>query len=211
MRQANTALNALPIEWDLGPNADFDDEKLTALLESGLDADEAFQGNWEGDKAALEGADHRSGLQVPFVHAPMEPMNSTAIYTEDKCEIWCPTQNGESALAATSEASGLPIEKCEVYKTILGEGLVVGERPTMYQVIEIAKAFPGTPIKLQWTREEDQKHGFFHPTTMAKMRGSLDKDGNLTGLHMRISGQSIWRHSSRICSLMGRTSRPSKG
>ena len=56
--QANTALNALPIEWDLGPNADFDDEKLTALLESGLDADEAFQGNWEGDiKAALEGAD----------------------------------------------------------------------------------------------------------------------------------------------------------
>ena len=81
----------------------------------------------------------------------------------------------------------------------------------MHQVIEIAKAFPGTPIKLQWTREEDQKHGFFHPTTMAKMRGSLDKDGNLTGLHMRISGQSIWRHCYRICSLMGRTSRLSRG
>ena len=194
--QANTALNALPIEWDLGPNADFDDEKLTALLESGLDADEAFQGNWEGDiKAALEGADRviEAVYKCPSQnHAPMEPMNSTAIYTEDKCEIWCPTQNGESALAATSEASGLPIEKCEVYKTILGGGFGRRGAPDyVHQVIEIAKAFPGTPIKLQWTREEDQKHGFFHPTTMAKMRGSLDKDGNLTGLHMRISGQSI--------------------
>jgi len=194
--QANTALNALPIEWDLGPNADFDDEKLSALLESGLDADEAFQGNWEGDiKAALEGADRviEAVYKCPSQnHAPMEPMNSTAIYTEDKCEIWCPTQNGESALAATSEASGLPIEKCEVYKTILGGGFGRRGAPDyVHQVIEIAKAFPGTPIKLQWTREEDQKHGFFHPTTMAKMRGSLDKDGNLTGLHMRISGQSI--------------------
>ncbi len=59
------------------------------------------------------------------------------------------------------------------------------------QAVVIAKAFPGTPIKLLWSREEDQMHGFFHPTTMAKMRGSLDADGNLTALHMRVSGQSI--------------------
>jgi isoquinoline 1-oxidoreductase beta subunit len=61
----------------------------------------------------------------------------------------------------------------------------------VHQAVKIAMAFPGTPIKLQWSREEDQKHGFFHPSTMAKMRGTLDADGNLTGLHMRISGQSI--------------------
>ena len=125
-------------------------------------------------------------------HAPMEPMNATALYTQDKCEVWCPTQNGESALAAASEASGLPIEKCEVYKTILGGGFGRRAMPDyIHQAVAIGKAFPGTPIKLQWTREEDQKHGYYHPTTMAKMRGSLDEDGNLTGLHMRISGQSI--------------------
>ena len=194
--QANTALEKLPIEWDLGENADFNDERLTELLESGLDADEAFEGNANGDyKAAFASADRmvEGVYKCPSQnHAPMEPMNATALYSEDKCEVWCPTQNGESALAATSEASGVPIEQCEVYKTILGGGFGRRFAPDyIHQAVVIAKAFPGKPIKLQWTREEDQRHGFYHPTTMAKMRGSLDADGNLTGLHMRISGQSI--------------------
>ncbi len=194
--QANKALDKLPIEWDLGPNASFDDAALTELLESGLDADEAFVGNAAGDISGAFGAADKmveAVYKVPSQnHAPMEPMNATAVYTADKCDVWCPTQNGESALAAASEASGLPIEQCEVYKTILGGGFGRRGRPDyVYQVIEVAKAFPGTPIKLQWSREEDQRHGFFHPTTMAKMRGSLDKDGKLTGLHVRISGQSI--------------------
>jgi isoquinoline 1-oxidoreductase beta subunit len=59
------------------------------------------------------------------------------------------------------------------------------------QVVAIAKQIPGTPVKLIWSREEDMLHGRFHPLTQCKMTGALDKDGNLTGLHMRISGQSI--------------------
>ena len=194
--QANTALKKLPIEWDLGPNAGFDDEELTELLESGLDADEAFIGNETGDvDAAFSEADRmvEAVYKCPSQnHAPMEPMNATAVWTEDRCEVWCPTQNGESALAAAGDASGLPLEQCEVYKTILGGGFGRRGQPDyVHQVVAIAKQFPGTPIKLQWSREEDQKHGFYHPTTMAKMRGSLDKDGKLTGVHVRISGQSI--------------------
>ncbi len=194
--QANKALEALPVEWDLGPNADFNDDKLTTLLESGLDAEDAFRGNWEGDVEAAFGEAEtiiESIYKCPSQnHAPMEPMNATALYTDEKCEMWCPTQNGESALAAVSEASGLPIEQCEVYKTILGGGFGRRAMPDyVHQAVVIAKAFPGTPVKMQWTREEDQLHGYYHPTTMARMRGSLDRNGKLTGLHMRISGQSI--------------------
>ena len=194
--RAHSALKKLPIEWDYGPNADFSDDDVTRLLESGLDAEEAFRGNWEGDvDAAFAAADRmvEAVYKCPSQnHAPMEPMNATALYTGERCEVWCPTQNGEAALAAAADASGLPIEQCEVYKTILGGGFGRRGAPDyVHQVIAIAKEFPGTPIKLQWSREEDQMHGFYHPTTMAKMRGSLDQDGNLTGLHMRISGQSI--------------------
>jgi isoquinoline 1-oxidoreductase beta subunit len=46
-------------------------------------------------------------------------------------------------------------------------------------------------VKLLWSREEDMLQGTYHPITMARMVGGLDKDGNLVGLHMRISGQSI--------------------
>ncbi len=194
--QAHSALQKLPIDWDFGPNAKLSDADVTELVESGLDAEEAFRGNWAGDiNAAFADADRtvEAVYKCPSQnHAPMEPMNATALYSQDKCEVWCPTQNGEAALAAAADASGLPIEQCEVYKTILGGGFGRRGAPDyVHQVIAIAKEFPGTPIKLQWSREEDQMHGFYHPTTMAKMRGSLDADGNLTGLHMRIAGQSI--------------------
>lgn len=194
--RAHSALQALPVKWDLGPNADFGDEDVTRLLEDGLTADEAFRGNWEGDiTAAFADADRmvEAVYKCPSQnHAPMEPMNATALYTHERCEVWCPTQNGEAALAATAEASGLPIEQCDVHKTILGGGF--GRRgggDYVHQAVALAKAFPGTPVKLQWSREEDQKHGFYHPTTMARLRGSLNAAGELTGLHMRISGQSI--------------------
>ena len=152
--RANKALDALPIEWDLGANADLNDAKVTELLESGLDADEAFKGNWNGDlEAAFESADRmvEAVYKCPSQnHAPMEPMNATALYTEDSCEVWCPTQNGESALAAAAEASGLPVEKCEVYKTILGGGFGRRGAPDyVHQAVVIAKAMPGTPVKLQ--------------------------------------------------------------
>lgn len=194
--RAHSALKQLPVEWDLGPNANFNDAALTELLEDGLGAEKAFVGNKAGDIGpAFDAADTQIEVTYKYPsqnHATMEPMNATALLTKDRCEVWCPTQNGESALAATSAASGLPLGQCEVYKTILGGGF--GRRSNadyVHQVVEIAKAFPGTHIKLQWSREEDQKHGFFHPTTMAKIRGSLDAEGNLTGMHMRISGQSI--------------------
>ena len=92
-------------------------------LKEGLDAEQAFVGNKAGDaKAALAGAREsgRGGLLLSRTRTTrtMEPMNATALYTADKCEVWCPTQNGEAALAAVAEASGLPVGKCDVYKII---------------------------------------------------------------------------------------------
>jgi isoquinoline 1-oxidoreductase beta subunit len=61
----------------------------------------------------------------------------------------------------------------------------------VHQAVAIAKEMPGTPVKLLWSREEDMTHGHYHPVTQAKMVGGFDASGNLTALHMRISGQSI--------------------
>jgi isoquinoline 1-oxidoreductase subunit beta len=111
----------------------------------------------------------------------------------DCCEVWTPTQNGEAALAAAAEAAGIPPAQCEVYKLHLGGGF--GRRGAVHdwvrQSVAIAKQMPGVPIKLIWTREEDMLHGRYHPLTMARMRAGLDAQGNITGLHMRLSGQSI--------------------
>jgi isoquinoline 1-oxidoreductase subunit beta len=195
--QAKTALDALPIVWDEGPNAQVSSASIAETLKAGLDADQAFVRTQVGDvKAAISGATKKveAVYAYPFQnHAPMEPMNATAKYTADRCEVWVPTQNGEAAFAATLAASGLPADKCEVYKINLGGGF--GRRGAFHdyvtQAVLIAKQVPGTPVKLLWTREEDMTHGRYHPVMQAKMTGGLDAAGNLVGLHMRLSGQSI--------------------
>jgi isoquinoline 1-oxidoreductase beta subunit len=193
---AKTAVAALPIVWDEGPNANVSSASIADMLKEGLDAPEAFVGNKAGDaKAALAGAAKvvEATFAYPYQnHATMEPMNATARYTDDKCEVWCPTQNGEAALAAVAEASGLPVGKCEVYKQMLGGGFGRrGRTDYVRQAVLIAKQVPGTPVKLLWTREEDMTHCGYHPITQCKMTGGLDAQGNVVGLHMRISGQSI--------------------
>jgi isoquinoline 1-oxidoreductase beta subunit len=195
--QAKTALDALPIVWDEGPNAQVSSATIGEMLKAGLDADQAFVRTQVGDvKSAIAGAAKKveAVYAYPFQnHAPMEPMNATAKYTADRCEVWVPTQNGEAAFAATTAASGLPADKCEVYKINLGGGF--GRRGAFHdyvtQAVLIAKQIPGTPVKLLWTREEDMTHGRYHPVMQAKLTGGLDASGNLVGLHLRLSGQSI--------------------
>jgi isoquinoline 1-oxidoreductase beta subunit len=194
--QAKTALDALPATWDEGENAKVSSASIAEFLKTGLDADQAFVGNEHGDvKQAIAGAAKKveAVYAYPYQnHATMEPMNTTVVYTADRCEAWVPTQVAEAALAALSEASGLPIHKCDVHKIPLGGGF--GRRTThdfVHQGVAIAKQIPGTPVKLIWSREEDMTHGRYHPVTQAKMVGAFDANNNLTALHMRISGQSI--------------------
>ena len=199
---AKTALDALPIEWDNGKAADGSDNAKASsadfakVMRTALDAPDAVTGNQNGDvKAAMGSAAKKLEAIYSYPHqnhACMETMNATVRYTPERCEVWLPTQNGEAALAATAEASGLPQAQCEVYKLHLGGGFGRrGMTDYVRQAVAIAKEMPGTPIKMIWSREEDMLHGRFHPTSQCKMTAGLDAQGNITALHMRIAGQSI--------------------
>ncbi len=194
--QAKTALAALPVDFDEGPNAKVSSQDIEQRLVEGLTAAEAFVGNSNGDaKAALGGAARtvEATYAYPFLnHAPMEPMNATALYTPEKLEVWAPTQNGEASFAAAVEASGLPADKVDVYKINPGGGFGRrGFQDYVVQAVLIAKQLPGVPVKLLWSREEDMTHGRYHPIMQAKLVGGFDAQNNLTALHLRLSGQSI--------------------
>jgi len=194
--QAKSAADALPITWDPGQNGNVSSASIAELLKAGLDADEAFVGNKAGDvKGAISGAAKKVEAVYSYgyqAHACMEPLNATAVYTPDKCEVWTSSQNAEAALAATAEASGLPVAKCDVHKLLLGGGFGRrGRTDYVTQAVQIAKQMPGTPVKLLWSREEDMTQDTYHPTTQCKLTGAFDANNNLVGLHMRISGQSI--------------------
>jgi isoquinoline 1-oxidoreductase beta subunit len=193
---AKTALDALPVVWNEGPGAKVSSATIAAMLKEGLEAETPLVGNKAGDiNAALAGAAKKveAVYAYPYQnHATMEPLNATARYTADKCEVWTSTQNAEGVLAAAREASGLSFDKVEVTVVTAGGGF--GRRArTDYvtQAVQIAKQMPGTPIKLLWSREEDMTQGTYHPITQCKLTAALDANNNVTGLRVRISGQSI--------------------
>ena len=198
--QAKTALARLPIRWDEGKNNNVNSADIADLLKTGLSATDGLGiGQKIGDfEAAFAGAAKKIEAEyaTPFLnHAALEPMNCMAKYTADSIEIWVGTQNGDAALAAASEACGLPLAAVKVHKHHLGGGFGrKGQQDVVRQAVQIAKQVPGVPVKLIWTREEDMRHGFNRPVSMARMRAGLDANGNLVALHARVSGQSIFAY-----------------
>ena len=198
--RAKTALDALPIVWDEGPNANESSAAIAVRLKDGLTANDAFADTNVGDaRLAIDAAAKRveAVYSTPFLaHATMESMNCTVRLSADKAEAWVPTQNGEASLSALSTASGLPLAKCEVYKQDLGGGFGRRGGPQDYvrQAVAIARQFPDTPVKLIWSREEDQAHDFYRPISQCRLSAGLDQTGNLVGMHVRVSGQSINAH-----------------
>ncbi len=221
--RAKTALDMLPIVYEQTANDTVSSADIDAKLKAGLTAGDAYAETNFGDLGkALEGAAKRidAVYSTPFLaHACMEPMNCTALYspatastagpngttlpgTDARADCWVATQNGEASHAALAEATGLPLDRCEVYKRDLGGGFGRrgGTQDYVRQAAAIAKQMPGTPIKLIWSREEDQAHDFFRPISQCRLQAGLDDAGNLTALHIRVSGQSInaWLSPSAI-------------
>ncbi len=195
--RAKKALEALPIEWDEGPNATTSSATIAEMLKEGLEAT-ATNGERQNGDALKAIADAPKKVEAtystPFLaHAPLEMMNCTVKLSADRADAWVPTQNLEASLAALSESSGIPLDKCEIHRHDLGGGFGRrgGTQDYVHQAAEIAKSFPDTPIKMIWTREEDQAHDFYRPISQCKLSAGLDNDGKLVGLHVRVSGQSI--------------------
>src|SRR5262245_37678977 len=195
--RAKTALDALPIVWDEGASANVSNATIADHLKEGLAATTTNGEIQKGDAVkAIAGAAKKvdATYGTPFLaHACMETMNCTVRISADRAEVWVPTQNAEASLAALSEASGVPLDKCEVYKHDLGGGFGRrgGTQDYVHQAAAIAKQFPDTPIKMIWSREEDLAHDFFRPISQCRLSAGLDADGNLVGLHVRVAGQSI--------------------
>ena len=195
--RAKSALDALPIVWDEGAGAKQSDATIAEHLKEGLTATTINGTRQNGDAPkAIQGAAKKveAVYSTPFLaHACMEPMNATVKLSADKAEVWVPSQNVEASLAALSEASGVPLAKCDVHRLDLGGGFGRrgGTQDFVHQAVAIAKEFPDVPVKLIWSREEDQAHDFYRPISQCRLSAGLDAEGKLTGLHVRVSGQSI--------------------
>lgn len=214
--QAKTALDALPAVWRDADGPPVDSASIDKQLKEGLEATEALVGTTHGDALkALRGSAKRieAVYAVPFVHhATLEPMAATALWSEDRVEVWAATQNAEGALHAAADAAGLPVEQAEIHRTLCGGAFGRRARSDyIVQAVRIAREMPGRPVKLIWSRAEDSEHGFYRPISQSKLVGGLDEKGELQGLIVRITGPSIIAASSPRGGTRGRDPRVFQG
>jgi isoquinoline 1-oxidoreductase subunit beta len=172
---------ALAVKWDEGPNAGQSSAKITQLF-SELVTQKGAEAKKVGDpeKALAEAGKKLEAIyEAPYLsHAPMEPMNCTAVVTADRCEVWASTQGQSTARDTAAKITGLAPEKVTVNTLFMGGGF--GRRSGadyVGETVEVAKAMPGVPVKLTWTREDDMQHDHYRPAAYVKFAGAVDAEG----------------------------------
>jgi len=187
--------NALVIEWKPGQYHDESTESLNTQLRAGLDAQEYWNSTNTQLNPDTVPADKRieSVYEFPFLaHATMEPMNITVKFEGGRCEIWSPTQDGGGTLETAAKILGLDKSDVTVHVTFMGGGF--GRRgggTHNHQALQIARRVQ-RPIQLVWTREDDFTHDGYRPCCMHRLRGGLDREGNLVAWTDRLANTTIF-------------------
>jgi isoquinoline 1-oxidoreductase beta subunit len=195
--RAREALRELPIDWDPGANASVSSDDILRMLRAGLDDDaNVVVAKREGDlEAALKGGGRliEAEYYTPFLaHATMEPQTCTAIVKDGRVDVWTSTQNAEATHAAAAAVAGVPLENVYVHRAQLGGGFGRrGAQDYTRQGVAIAKAMPGTPVKLVWTREEDMQHDYYRPVSLVRFRAALHASGRPSAWYSRVAAPSI--------------------
>ncbi|MFM0286018.1 xanthine dehydrogenase family protein molybdopterin-binding subunit [Paraburkholderia megapolitana] len=148
---------------------------------------------------ALAGAAKKVSATYSFpylAHAPMEPLDAVVKLTADSCEIWAGDQFQTVDQGNAARTAGLDPQQVKIHTLYAGGSF--GRRANVWsdyivEAVSIAKALGanGTPVKLQWTREDDIHGGLYRPMYFHKLDAGLSADGKLVGWRHRIVGQSI--------------------
>jgi isoquinoline 1-oxidoreductase subunit beta len=188
--QAKTAVDALDVSFAAGPNAAVDSASLAQLYQTAMsDASFRTTSNKGDAVSAIASAGRKLDAEYwsPFqAHATMEPMNCTALVTDEVCDIWAPTQSPEITRIVAQSITKLPPEKIRVHWTYCGGGFgrrLLGDFVAHAVVLSIAVR---RPVKVVWTREQDMTHDSYRPATLTRINAALDEQGNPAAISSRL-------------------------
>ncbi|CAH0212312.1 xanthine dehydrogenase family protein molybdopterin-binding subunit [Pseudomonas mediterranea] len=187
--------DALKIEWDDGPNAGYDSVAYRKELEAAaLKPGKVLRSTGDLDDA-LAKADSTLEASYYLPHlsqSPMEPMVAIARFKDGQCEAWAPSQAPQVTRERVAERLGIPFDKVTINITLLGGGFGRKSKPDfVVEAAVLAKEFPGQAIRVQWTREDDIHHSYFHTVSAEYLKAGLNRDGMPSGWLHRTVAPSI--------------------
>jgi isoquinoline 1-oxidoreductase subunit beta len=187
---ARSALADLAVRWDEGRGAQLDDAAISAALEQAKDEPGALVKRTGDATAALASGraiEARYTSQL-LAHGALEPPNGLARVSSEGVDVWVSTQHPQAAQAVAAQAAGVAPGQVHIHAQLIGGGF--GRRldvDFVSQAVAIAKAVPGTPVKLIWSREQDIAHDFYRPPSLNLVRAALDGDRVAAFTHKLIS------------------------
>lgn len=189
---------ALEIEWDLEPagnNANYDTTTYREALEEAARSPGQVIRDRGDIETALSDAERRLEATYSMPHmpqAPMEPPVALARLANGRAEIWAPLQNPQAAREGVASHLGLEYEDVTVNVTLLGGGFGRKSKPDfVFEAATLAREFEGRPVRVQWTREDDIHHAYFHAVSVDRLEAGLDADGKALGWRHRTLSPSI--------------------
>jgi isoquinoline 1-oxidoreductase beta subunit len=185
---------ALDVTWDAGANATYDSRAyreglMTALKSPGKSARSIGDAD-----AALATAKKRveAFYYVPHLpHATMEPPVAVARVDANGCEIWASTQNPQAAKTEVAKALGIDESKVTIHVTLLGGGFGRKSKPDYVVEAALVAREMGAPVRLQWTREDDLQHDYYHSVSAQRLVAGLDDTGKVVAWHHRVAFPTI--------------------
>lgn len=197
------AADAVEVEWVAAAYPEEQDAIWSAITQSFDDKPNSVLRDDGNVDQVLSGATEISAeYRMPFLaHSTMEPMNATALFSGDHLELWCGNQGPTLMRDRCAEAVGLSGEQVTLHTVLMGGGF--GRRSeTDFGVLaaQIAKAMPGVPVQVTWTREEDMQHDTYRPAAIGRYKGAV-KEGKAVLLDAKVAGPSVT--ASAMKRLMG--------
>ena len=181
--------------WDDGANANYDSVAYRAELEKAVRGPGDVIRDQGDTEAALKSADKVivGEYYLPHLaHASMEPPVATANVKDGKAEVWAPVQSPGGTHEDVAKTLGIPMENVTVNVTLLGGAF--GRKSKCDYVLEAALLSQklGVPIRVQWTREDDVRHDFYHTVSAERIEAGLDKSGKVIAWRHRTAAPSIF-------------------
>ena len=185
---------ALVVEWEDGPNASYDSVAYRQALTTAVNAPGTVIRQLGDVDAALAGAAKVVSAEYHLshlVHTPMEPPAALAHAGDGSCEVWAPTQDPQTAQKEVAKALGLQPAQVTLHVTFLGGGF--GRKSKADFIVEAAllSKAAGAPVRVQWTREDDIRHGYYHATGAYRVDAGLDAEHKLVAWRLRVAAPPI--------------------
>ncbi len=186
--------SALVIEWNHGPHAAYDSAIYRDALTASVRAPGTVSRNTGDAERGLATAARviSAEYHVPHLNqSPMEPPAAVARVDGKRCEVWAPTQHPQGAQEEVAKALGLELSQVTVHVTFLGGGFGRKSKPDFVVEAALLAREMGVPVRVQWTRDDDTRHGYYHAVSTQRLDAGLDAAGKVVAWRHRIASPSI--------------------